>query len=158
MNIVKNGLYSVSDKYFEDFRSEYFCDNKSENRPYYVSFIDNDNITWLIPLSTQTENYKRKIQRDEVKHRICLFYYIGEIMGKERAFLIGNMFPVTENYIKKPYTFSNIHYVIRNEELLKELNKRATRYLLLVKQGKLQPKIDIMAIHKILKEKSLITL
>ena len=157
MNITENGLYSVHDKYFEDFKSKWFCDNKSENRPYYVSFIDNDNITWLIPLSSQVDNYKKKISEYEKNNKTCILYHIGKIMGKEKAFLIGNMFPVSEEYIKKPYTFSGIHYVIKDTKLIKELNKKAKRYILLVEQNKLHPKVDIMSIHNKLKEKTLTT-
>lgn len=146
MNFFENGLYSVYDKYFEDFKNEWLCDNKQENRPYYLSFTDKDNIIWLIPLSSQVENYKAKIRNDEEKHKICIFYHIGKIMGKENVFLIGNMFPITEKYIKKPYTFKNVHYIIKNENLIKELHKRANKYILLVEQGKLHPRTDIMSI------------
>lgn len=158
MDIIENGLYTVYDKYFKDYKSQWFCDNKSENRPYYVSFVDEDNITWLIPLSTQVDNYKKKILSDEQKYKICLFYHIGKVMGKERVFLIGNMFPIADEYIKKPYTFSGIHYIIKNKQLIKELNKRAKRYLLLVEQGKLRPKVDILSIRDEINKKSLISL
>lgn len=123
-----------------------------------MSFTDKDNITWLIPLSSQVDNYKEKIKRDEEKHRFCLFYHIGRIMGIERAFLIGNMFPITSQYIKKPYTFSGVHYVIENENLIKELRKRAKRYILLVEQGKLRPNVDIMSIRDKLKDELLLTI
>lgn len=158
MNIIENGLYTVCDKYFEDFKSEWFCSNKSENRPYFVSFVDKNNIIWLIPLSSQIANYKKKIEEDERKHKICLFYHIGKIMGEERVFLIGNMFPVTDEYIKKPYTFSGIHYVIKNGYLVKELKKRARKYLVLAEQGKLNPNVDILSIRKKLEEKMLTTI
>lgn len=152
MGIIKNGLYCVSESYFDDFKCEWFCDNKGENRPYYITFIDKDNISWLIPLSTRVDKYKAKILADEEKYGMCLFYYIGKIMGKENAFLIGDMFPVTDKYIKKPYTFSGVHYVVQNKITLKEIQKRSARYLTLVKQKKLIPKVDIMGI----KEKLLI--
>lgn len=118
MSVVINGLYSVSDTYFKEFESRSFCDNKNENRPYFLPFKDENGILWLIPLSSQVENYRDKIKRDEQKYKECLFYHIGSVMGKDRAFLIGNMFPVTEEYIKKPYTFSGRHHIIANEQLI----------------------------------------
>lgn len=148
MNIVEFGLYSVLDQYFTDYQSEFLCDNKGENRPYYCSIIDSDGIIWLIPLSTQIDSYKQKIARDEQKFGAggCLLYHTGTIMGKERVFLIGNMFPVTDTYIKKPYTFSNIHYIIQNQDLIKQVGKRANKFLALVKQGRFKPNLDIIKI------------
>ena len=93
----------VKDEYFERFKSNYFTDNKSENRPYYLSFKDKDNIIWLIPLSSQTANYQSKINHDIGKRGECLFYYIDKIHGEDRAFLIGNMFPVTQEYVLDAY-------------------------------------------------------
>lgn len=157
MNIIENGLYSVSDSYFTNFPDRHICDNKNENRPYFVSFIDNDNITWLIPLSSQVNNYKNKIAYYEHKYKICLFYHIGKIMGEERAFLIGNMFPITDKYIKKPYTFGGTHYVIGDKQLIKELRKRVKKYLVLVEQGKIKTNIDIMTIRNELLDDNMIT-
>ena len=53
-------------------------------------------------------------------------------MGKENAFLIGDMFPITDKYIKKPYTFSGVHYVVQNKITLKEVQKRSARYLVIL--------------------------
>jgi len=146
MELYKNGLYNIYDKYFTDFKSKFFMDNKSENRPYYYLFKDEDNILWVIPLSTQIENYKDKINRDENLHKQCIFYHIGKIGGNDRVFLIGNMFPVTAEYIKKPFTISGTPYIVKDKNLISEINKRAKRYLSLVKQGKLQPNVNIMEI------------
>ncbi len=147
MDIVTYGLYSVSDTYFSDYASEWFCDNKNENRPYYISFIDKSGVIWLIPLSSQVQNYKAKIDNDKNKYGDCLFYHIGVIHGSEKAFLIGNMFPISDEYIKKPYTYSNVHYIVKDQQLIKDIRKRATKFLLLVEQGKLKPHVDILSIR-----------
>lgn len=147
MNIEQFGLYCVKDDYFDKFKTfNDFKDNKRENRPHYCTFIDKDNIIWLIPLSSQTETYKKKIEKDEQTYKECLFYHIGKVNGTERVFLIGKMFPTTEVFIKKPFIFSNKPYVIENEELTKKLNKKSKKFLSLVKNGKLSPDIDIMSI------------
>lgn len=147
MELVTYGLYSVSDKYFADYKSEWFCDNKNENRPYFLSFLDKQGVIWLIPLSSQVQKYKNKIECDIQKYGSCLFYHIGEIYGNEKAFLIGNMFPVSESHITKPYTYSGKHYIVNNEQLIKDIKKRATKFLLLVEQGKLKPNVDILSIR-----------
>ncbi|MCM1315901.1 MAG: hypothetical protein NC205_00770 [Prevotella sp.] len=148
MHITNYGLYNVKEEYFTMYRNSYFSDNKSENRPYYLSFIDKNNIIWLIPLSNQVSSYQQKIEAEIKKRGECLFYHIGKIYGKERVFLIGNMFPVKENYILKEYTYSNVHYVVANKNLIKEVSKRAKKFLALVSQDKLKPHIDIMAIKQ----------
>ncbi len=150
MKIIENGLYNIKQQYFTDFHSEFMVDNKSENRPFYFTFKDNQGLFWLIPLSTQTKSYKKKIKKDEIKHGNCLFYHIGKIAGVERVFLIGNMFPVTPNYIKKPYTISNTHYIVADSNLIKDITKKAKKYLALVENGKLKPNLDIMHIKSLL--------
>jgi hypothetical protein len=149
MSVVPHGLYTVSNEYFVRFKSPYLTDNKLENRPYYYAFRDKDGIIWLIPLSSQVESYSNKIARDERRYGSgrCLYYHIGKIAGKNRVFLIGNMFPVTQDYIKKEYTLFGQHYVVRNEKLIKEIHPRAVRYLSLVRDGKLNPTVDILNIR-----------
>lgn len=147
VDIINYALYNIKDIYFEEFRSKYFSDNKCENRPYYCAFTDKKGIIWFIPLSTQIESYADKIKKDEAKYGNCLFYHIGKINNINRVFLIGNMFPVTANYIKKPYTIGNTHYIVGNKELIKQIHKKAIRYLALVEHNKLDPQIDIMKIR-----------
>ncbi len=148
MNIVNYGLYTVKDEYFNTYKSKYFSDNKSENRPYYLSFTDRDGIIWLIPVSTQIISYGKKIADDVNRHGMCIFYHVGKIYGADRVFQIGNMFPITANYLKKEYTYSGIHYIIGDKNLIKEISKRAKKFLALVQHGKLKPNVDIMAIKK----------
>lgn len=146
MNIVDFGLYTVKDEYFNKYKSTYFSDNKKENRPYYLSLTDKDGIIWLIPLSSQIEAYRAKIKKDTENKGSCLFYHIGIIHKKESVFLIGNIFPVTPLYLSNEYTYSNIHYIVKNATLIKEISKRTKKFLALVKSGKLKPNVDIMAI------------
>lgn len=148
MVVIQYGLYNILDKYFEDFKNDFFEDNKTENRPHYLSFKDKDDIIWFVPISSQVEKYKKKIERDEEKYGKdkCIFYYICKIAGSESVFLIGNMFPVTEKYIKKPYTLSNVHYIVKNKFDINNINKRINKYLILVEMGKIKSKIDIMKI------------
>jgi hypothetical protein len=152
MSIIQYGLYNALDEYFETFSDKNLCDNKMENRPYYCAIVDKDDIIWLIPLSTQIESYTKKIQRDEEKYGRgnCLFYHKGNIYKSERVFLIGNMFPVTETYIKKPHTFEGNHYIIGDQNLIRELHTKSQKYLRLVMNGKLRPNVDIMRIKALL--------
>lgn len=102
----------------------------------------------MIPLSTQVATYQKKIEKDEKKHGMCLYYHIGKIAGQDRVFLIGNMFPVSGKYIKKEYTMSGTHYVIQNQSLLKEIQKRVKKYIALIERQKMKPSIDVLGIRK----------
>lgn len=150
MQLVVHGLYTVKDRYFTEFGKGYWVDNKQEGRPYYYLFRDADGIDWVIPISSQVENYKRKIEREEQKRGKgnCVYYHIGIIASKERAFLIGDMFPVDMQYIKAPYMISARHYVSQNKMLNAALHRKATKYIKLVETGVMQSRNDIMGIKR----------
>ena len=156
MDIIKYGLYTIKDSFFEDFKNDFLVDNKAENRPNFCAFIEkrkSKEIIWFIPMSTRTDTYQKKIEKDEAVYGNSIFYHIGKVAGKKRVFLIGNMFPVVEKYIKQPYTLNDVHYVINNKTLINVIHKKATKYLALVRNCKLKPNVDILEIeNKLLKE------
>lgn len=150
MDFVEHGLYIVSDQYFTDFPSKHWMQNKSERRPHYYALKDKSGIIWLIPMSTQVENYKRKIEREEIKRGKgnCIYYHIGKIAGKERVFIISDLFPVTTNYIVKPYTISSIEYIVKNEKMNKEIKRKTLKYLRLLEQHQLSDNNNIIDIKR----------
>ena len=150
MQIWECGLYNVKDEYFDDFRSDYLPDNKQERCPYYYAVKDIDGIIWLIPISSQVVAYSAKIEKDIEKRGECLYYHIGKLKGREYVFQIGNMFPVTEKYIKKPFSLQGSPYTVEDETLIKALNKRFKKFLRLIQQGRLKPNVDILAIKQAL--------
>lgn len=151
-DLILYGLYSIKDSYFSDFKRPYWMDNKNEGRPYYYLLQDSDGVHWVIPLSSQVENYERKIVREEAKRGAgnCIYYHIGKITSAKRVFLIGDMFPVSVGYIKKPYTIGSVHYIVRNASLNKAVYSKAMRYLKLVSTGKMHSRNDIMGIKRTL--------
>ena len=151
-HMVEHGLYTVKDKYFQEFRRPYWVDNKNEHRPYYYLLKDKDGILWVIPMSSQVENYRARIQREERKRGSgnCVYYHIGKVANIERVFLIGDMFPVDESYIKDPFMIGQIHYVVRNQSLNAALYSKAMRYLKLIESGVMKSRNDIMGIKRIL--------
>lgn len=153
--LVENGLYKVKDSFFSDFKSPYWVDNKTEDRPYYYLFMDKDNVPWVIPMSTQVENYRKKIEKEEQKRGKgnCIYYHIGMVAGGESVFLIGDMFPLSEAYIKGPYTINKLHYVSRNKKLNAEIYSKAMRYLRLIEQGVMKSRNDVLGIKRKLLEK-----
>lgn len=150
MQLVEHGLYKVKDRYFTEFGNGYWVDNKQEGRPYYYLFQDTDGVDWVIPISSQVDNYKRKIAKEEKKRGVgkCIYYHIGLVASKERVFLIGDMFPIDERYIKAPYRIRDCHYVSKNKALNTALHRKATKNLLLVERGVTYSRNDIMGIKQ----------
>lgn len=155
MKLVQFGFYKLKDKYFSDFPSPQnrYMDNKSENRPYYLAFTDRSGIIWLIPISSKVEKYKAKINADEKKFGECLTCHIIDFMGEERAVLIGNMIPVIPEYIKGEFTILRKHYIVQDNDTIKAIRKRCSRYLTLVRTKKMHPCVDILANERVLLNK-----
>lgn len=145
-NIEISGLYIISDQYFADFPNDRHMDNKGEARPHYYAVQDSDGIYWMIPLSTKVEKYRTKIAATESIHGngSCVMYCIAPIHGQDRAILICDMFPVTEQYILRPYTIGGVPYVVRNKNIQKAIRTKAMRYLSLVKRGVLTSPLNIL--------------
>lgn len=150
--LVVHGIYLIQDQYFIDFKKPYWMDNKNENRPYYYLVRDADGIDWVIPLSSQTENYRAKINKIEEQRGKgnCIYYHIGKIASTERVFLIGDMFPVNASYIKSAFKIGYQHYIVQNEKLNKAIYSKSMRFLKLVSIGKIKSRNDIMGIKRIL--------
>lgn len=151
MDVKENGLYILSDSYFQRYDTGRMMDNKSENRPHFFA-LQIDGILWMIPISSKVEKYRAAIARSEAAGKKPLFYHLGTIAGRECAFLIGDIIPVTPPYVLRPYTVSGTPYIIRDERLLRQLKSKAKRYLTLVQQRKIRPYVDILGIRRKLAE------
>lgn len=154
MEIKEHGLYIVSDTYFADFPSDRWMWNKGQHRPHYYAFKDRDGTMWLIPLSSKVENYKAKIEREEARRGKgkCLLYYIGIAAGREQAFIISGMMPITEKYIVKPFEIENAAVSVPSSKVNRELARKATAYILLLEQHKMQDLNNVLEIREKLKE------
>lgn len=148
MKYKQQGLYTIKDEYFERFRNEYFMDNKQENRPYYYAVKSDNGIIWMIPISSKIDKYKAKIKKDERRYKSCIFYHIVRMKRREHAFLIGNIFPITEKYIKSEFTIKQKHFILETDKIVKDINTKTKRYLSMVRVGKLKPYVDILEIEK----------
>lgn len=153
--LVEHGLYKIKDQYFVDFKRAHWFDNKNENRPYYYLFMDKDGVAWVIPLSSQVDNYRRKIKKEEEKRGAgnCIYYHIGVVASIERVFLIGDMFPIDDSYIRAPFTIGCQHYVSKNKKLNAEIYSKSMRYLQLVEKGVMKSRNDVLGIKRVLLNK-----
>ena len=109
----KTGFYIIKDKFFEDMPDPYLKGNKAGNRPHYYCFEDtNTGIYWMIPLSSRIDKYKGIVEKKAKAGKPCDIIHIVKLDdSRESAFLIQDMFPITEEIIlchvmKKIYIWS----------------------------------------------------
>ena len=76
--------------------------------------------------------------------------------SRESAFLIQDMFPMTEEYIEREYTIAGNHLMLTSEHTAREIERKARKVMGMLKRGiKFTPtQPDIMAIMKKLKGRS----
>lgn len=147
----KTGFY-IKDKFFEDMSDPYLKGNKKGNRPHYYCFEDsNTGIYWMIPLSSRIDKYKKIIENKEKAGRPCDILHIVKLDdSRESAFLIQDMFPVTDEYIEREYTIAGNHLMLTSEHVVKVVDQKARKVLGMLKRGvKFTPtQPNIMAILK----------
>lgn len=99
----KTGFYIIKDKFFTDMPDPYLKGNKAGNRPHYYCFEDSDTgIFWMIPLSSRIDKYKKIVENKEKAGKLCDIIHIVKLDdSRESAFLIQDMFPITEKYIER---------------------------------------------------------
>lgn len=87
---------------------------------------------------------------DESRYGESVFHYIATVAGHERAVLIGNCIPVTDDYIVRPYSIRGVPYVIADSDICRKILSKLRRYLALVRRGKLSPTVNILDIERTL--------
>mgnify|MGYP007033166614 FL=1 len=146
----KTGFYIIKDIFFEDAPDPYLKRNKAGNRPHYYCFEDTSTgIYWMIPLSSRTDKYKRIMEKKEKARKPCDILHIVKLDdGRESAFLIQDMFPITEEYIEREYTIGGNHLMLTSEHTAKEIEQKARKVIGMLKRGiKFTPtQPDVMAI------------
>ena len=148
----KTGFYIINDKFFEDMCEPYLKGNKSGNRPHYYCFKDiSKGIYWMIPLSSKIDKYRRIMEKKEKAGKPCDIIHIVKLdNGHESAFLIQDIFPITEEYIEREYTIAGNHLVLTSEHTIKEIEQKARKVIGMLKRGvKFTPtQPNVMAILK----------
>ena len=75
--------------------------------------------------------------------------------SRESAFLIQDMFTITEEYIEREYTIAGNHLMLTSEHTVREIERKARKVMGMLKRGiKFTPtQPDVMVILKKLKER-----
>ena len=99
--VIESGkVYFIKDEFIEKYGEQYnlMKDHEDEkNRPCYFCFRDDkcNDMLWFVPMSTKYNKYFNKEQIN--------FIFFENIAGKKTLFLLQNMFPTLEKYVKEKY-------------------------------------------------------
>jgi len=136
-------FYFINDQYYIDFPDPYLMKNKEtisgvmHGRPCFFSFWDiNKKIYWVIPISSKISKYKKIYQNKIKKYSICDTIVFGDVLGKQKAFLIQNMCPITSKYVSSEYIDPKAKIPVQlNGALEKDLIRSSRRVLALIRKG-----------------------
>ena len=138
MDYQEGYVYHIKDEYFIKANDPNLMQNK-ENGNYRPAFYcmrdEKTSLLWLVPLSSRIEKFQAIYDKQIEKYGNCLTIVMGEYDGKQAAFLLQNMFPITEKYLDHIHTRNNnpvpVKYSIQTE-----ISTKMKRILQLHARGK----------------------
>lgn len=141
--MITGHFYYISDQYFADFPDNKLMRNKEcvggqmHDRPCFYAFLDEKTgLYWMIPFSSQLKKYQNYYNSKIQKYGKCDTITFGDVLGYKKAFLIQNMCPVTEKYIKNEYIDRKLLLPVRiNGKFEAELISKAKKVLALERKG-----------------------
>lgn len=152
MEIIQGYAYHIKDSYFDFAQDPYLLQNK-ENECYrptlYCIKDESTDLYWMVPISSQYEKFLTIRQNILKKGKPCKGIILGEFDGRDAAFLVQNMFPVTENYIDHIHT-KNGNPVPVKRELQHVIRKNVKSFLTLNKKGLKVTFTDITRLEQLL--------
>lgn len=138
-------FYFLTDQYFTNhddgklMKNKENVDGTTHDRPCFYAFKDDETgLMWMIPFSSKVSKF-RAIYASKVaksKKGICDTIAFGNVLGREKAFLIQNMCPITSKYINNQYIDSMSGTPVRLDGVFEaELIKKAKKVLALHRKG-----------------------
>lgn len=131
-------VYHIKDEYFKKADDPNLMQNK-ENGNYRPTFYcmrdEKTSLLWMVPLSSRIEKFKVIHDKQIEKYKNCLTIVMGEYDGKQAAFLLQNMFPITAEYLDHIHT-RNHNPVPVKYALQAEIRTKMKRILQLHVRGK----------------------
>lgn len=154
MDVNSGKSYHIKDSFFALINDPNLMANKEGNhyRPHFFLFADTkvDGIYWAVPQSTRVEKYKAIVCRKIERYGNCNTIVIGKFGGKENAFLIQNMFPITKDFVDHEHLIDGKSIRIHNE-LEKNVISKARQVLSMHRKGKSLIFTDVDCIYEIMK-------
>lgn len=135
MEIKQGYAYHIKDEYFTTAKDEHLMKNKEDGnyRPTLYCIKDNKyDIYWMIPISSQYDEYADIRSEMLRKGKKCKGIVLGKYDGKKAAFLIQNMFPVTLKYIDHVHTRNGNPVPVNRK--LQEMIRKNTKSLIAISE------------------------
>lgn len=152
MEYLQGYVYHIKDDYFNIVNDDKLMVNKERGqyRPtYYCEKDSSSGIIWVVPMSTRYEKFEREYNKKIEKYGRCNTIVLGNYDGKKAAFLIQNMFPITEKYLDHIHTRNGNPVPVSNK-LKEEIGKRVKEVRALMKRGYKITFPDIMRLEKVM--------
>ena len=148
-------FYFLTSQYFEDFPNSNAMKNKDaeRNRPCFCAFKEND-LYWMIPISSQIKKFESVYSNKIKKFNKCDTIAFADLLGNKKAFLIQNMCPVTDQYIRNEYLDKHSNPVRICERREKTIISQAKKVLNLHRRGTTLIFGDILKIEEELRSRS----
>lgn len=144
--------YHIKDEYFEKANDDNLMQNK-ENGQYRPTFYcvkdEKTSVLWVVPMSSKCDKYQKIADKQAERYGKSTGIVIGEFDGRKNAFLIQNMFPITEQYIDHVHT-RNGNPVPVNHELQKIIKSNVQQARALTSRGYKVVFPDILRLEKMM--------
>ena len=157
MEILQGYAYHIKDTYFDIANDESLMQNKEQGnyRPTLYCIKDEDTgLLWMVPITSQYDKFAAIREKILNKGKLCRGIILGEYDGQKAAFLVQNMFPITEDYIDHIHT-KNGNPVPVKKELQKIIKKNVKALLSLNKRGIKVTFTDISRLKTLMQEQLL---
>ena len=138
MKIEKKSYYFIKDKYFVFANDKHLLLNKENHhsRPCFFVVQEENQILWLVPISSKIEKYRSIYTKKKKKLGFCNTIIFGTMLNRDCVFLLQNIFPVTKKYILKKYVIGKEKSPVKIEnELADEIIEKSNKILSLVRNG-----------------------
>jgi hypothetical protein len=131
-------VYHIKDEYFTLVNDPTLMQNKEGGtyRPTYYCLKDEKTaLLWVVPMSTKIEKYQAILEKQMRRYGRCLTIVIGEFDERKAAFLLQNMFPITEAYLDHIHTKNGNPVPVRHS-LQQDILTRMKQLLGLIAHGR----------------------
>lgn len=154
MDVCVGKIYHLKDSFFALVNDNKLMANKENGsyRPHFFFVADPEikGIYWAIPQSSRVEKYRKLLNDKVAKYGKCNTIVIDKIAGRESAFLIQNMFPITEKYVDHEHTIAGKPAFV-HVKLAEQLKENAEEVLMLHRKGHRIVFPDIDRIYDLMK-------
>lgn len=136
-------FYFLSDQYFFDFPDDKLMSNRESekgvphDRPCFCAIREEyTGLFWMVPISSQITKFEQIYKNKVDKRGRCDTIDFGFVLGHKKAFLLQNMCPVSNRYIKNEYLDPVSNMPVKLDGAFeRQLEKKAAKVLALHRRG-----------------------